>query len=201
MSKTNLSNKRFLTPTEVANLLMVSPITVRQWAQKGLIEARTTAGGHRRFELAVVKAFAESMGIELDLDSTSDEPRILVVDDDRQLNRMLVALFSEHPEVQVEHAYDGFEAGIKIHQFRPTLVVLDIMMPGLDGIEVCKALKGNPDTRVIKVIAMTGHFTPELESKILTAGAEKLLKKPFSNQDVLAACGLEGHAINKTRDS
>ncbi len=194
MSKPKPTAKRFLTPTEVARLLMVSPVTVRQWAQKGMIDAHTTVGGHRRFDQDVVKQFAESMGIELDFGPASDTPRILVVDDDRQLNGMLVALLATQNRVEVDHAYDGFDAGIKIHQFQPTLVLLDIMMPGLDGIEVCRALKGNPDTRHIRVIAMTGHFTPELESKITAAGAEKLLKKPFGNQEVLAACGLDGRS-------
>ena len=54
-----------LTPTEVAELLAVSPVTVRQWAQKGLIEARTTPGGHRRFTREAVIDFARRMAMTL----------------------------------------------------------------------------------------------------------------------------------------
>jgi excisionase family DNA binding protein len=186
--------KKYLTPTEVADLLMVAPVTVRQWAQKGLIEARTTAGGHRRFTMEAVRAFASEMGMELaGLDTGLDRSRILVVDDDRQFNGFLVALFQQQfPELNVDVAYDGFDAGRQIQRVHPYLVLLDIMMPGLDGVEVCKRLKAEPETAAIRVIAMTGHHTPELEQRILAAGAERLLKKPFSTAELVAACGLSG---------
>lgn len=185
--------KEFLTPTEVANLLMVSPVTVRQWAQKGRIEARTTAGGHRRFSMDAVRAFAAEMGIELDAPETdaSAGPRLLVVDDDRQLNGLLVALFSRRfPGLEIAAAYDGFEAGRQVQRFQPSVVLLDIMMPGLDGVDVCRALKSDEETRSIRVVAMTGHHTPELEQRVLSAGAETLLKKPFGNDEVVEASGL-----------
>ncbi len=186
--------KKYLTPTEVANLLMVAPVTVRQWAQKGLIDARTTAGGHRRFTMEAVRAFAEEMGMELaDMESESAlaQDRLLVVDDDRQFNGFLVALFRQRfPNLKVDVAYDGFDAGRQLQRLRPHLVLLDIMMPGLDGVEVCKRLKSEPETAGIRVIAMTGHHTPELEQRILAAGAECLLKKPFSTTELLDACNL-----------
>lgn len=186
--------KKFLTPTEVAELLMVAPVTVRQWAQKGLINARTTAGGHRRFSIDAVREFAAQMGMELSEPGADlDHDRLLIVDDDRQFNGFLVALFKQRfPELKVDVAYDGFEAGRLLQRTRPHLVLLDIMMPGLDGVEVCRALKADPDTAAIRVIAMTGHHTPELEQRILAAGAERLLKKPFSTTDLIAACGFEG---------
>jgi excisionase family DNA binding protein len=185
-------SKEILTPNEVAQLLAVSPVTVRQWAQKGLIEARTTAGGHRRFTRAAVIDFARRMAMALPEDfAAAPGIRVLVVDDDRQLNGMLVALFKTRgPGIEVEHAYDGFEAGRAVLRFKPTLVLLDIMMPGMDGVEVCRSLKEDPASASIRVIGMTGHHTPELEQRIVAAGAERLLKKPFSTAELLQACGL-----------
>jgi excisionase family DNA binding protein len=181
-----------LTPTEVAELLAVSPVTVRQWAQKGLIEARTTPGGHRRFTRASVIDFARRMAMTLpDGFDTTPRTRVLIVDDDRQFNGMLVALFKQkYPGVEVAFAYDGFDAGRQVSRCKPTLVLLDIMMPGMDGVEVCRSLKADEASRSARVIAMTGHHTRELEQRIIAAGAERLLKKPFSTEELLAVCGL-----------
>jgi excisionase family DNA binding protein len=184
-------SKQFLTPTEVATLLSVSPVTVRQWAQKGLLEARTTAGGHRRFPVEAVRKLAAEMGMTLPV-SADANPRLLIVDDDQQINRFLVTLFTKrYPGLAVSAAFDGFDAGVKVQRIKPTVVLLDVMMPGIDGVEVCRVIKADPETQGTRVIAMTGHYTPELERRIRAAGAEQLLKKPFSTEEVLAACALD----------
>ena len=88
---------------------MVSPITARQWAQKGILEAQTTAGGHRRFATGVVARFARDRGIELPGVTES----LLIVDDNRQSNTFLETLFAtEVPGLPIHKAYDGFEAGV-----------------------------------------------------------------------------------------
>lgn len=185
----SLKDKRFLTPTEVADMLLVSPITVRQWAQKGVLPARTTAGGHRRFSREAVQEFARKLG--MGERSLEEARRVLVVDDDPQLNGLLVELLKARGgHVEVESAFDGFEAGSKVHAFRPHVVLLDIMMPGLDGFEVCRRLKSDVTTLHIRVVAMTGHYSPATAQRILAAGADHFLSKPFGNDEVLAACGL-----------
>lgn len=178
--------KEFLTPNEAASLLMVSPITIRQWAQKGILQAQTTAGGHRRFSRQVVERFARERGIEL----PGNEDRLLIVDDNEQFNHYLQALFSAQVEnLKIFSAYDGFEAGRLVQQHKPDVVLLDVMMPGIDGIEVCRSLKSDPETAHIRVVAMTGYHSPELENKMLAAGAQVLLRKPFSSEEVLSECG------------
>ena len=185
--------KQVLTPTEVAELLMVSPITVRQWAQKGLLPARTTAGGHRRFDRSAIEEFARERGIEL---TTNTGPlnanRLLIVGDDQTLNRFLCALFQTEVEgIEVHSAFDGFEAGRKVAELKPAVVLLDIMMPGLDGVQVCKSLKSDPSTAEIRVVAMTGHHSAELETLMLNSGAEVLLRKPFDSTRVIKECGFD----------
>jgi excisionase family DNA binding protein len=182
-----VTDKDFLTPTEVASLFQVSPITVRQWAQKGLLKAQTTVGGHRRFARSVIHAFASSRGVAL----PDGKPVLLIVDDNRSLNDYLAALFSvEVAGLEIHSAYDGFEAGRLVALHKPTVILLDVMMPGVDGIEVCRRLKSDPETAAIRVVAMTGYHSPEVEKKMLAAGAEILLRKPFASAEVLAACGL-----------
>ena len=177
----------YLTPTEVAQLLMVSPITVRQWAQKGMLQARTTAGGHRRFLRGDVERFARERGIEL----PGSTRTVLVVDDDHQLNKYLVAvLTTEVAGIEVVSAFDGFEAGRMVQLHKPEIVLLDIMMPGMDGVQVCQSIKNDPETNHTRVVGMTGHYTQQVEERILDAGAEVLLKKPFSTEELFAHCGL-----------
>ena len=69
------------------------------------------------------------------------------------------------------------------------MVLLDIMMPGMNGVDVCRSIKADPATRHALVVAMTGHHTPELEHRVLEAGASVLLQKPFSREDLLTECG------------
>ncbi len=188
--------KSVLTPNEVAELLMVSPITVRQWAQKGLIEAQVTAGGHRRFTLEAVRRFARERDLVLPQLSTSVHS-LLVVDDDRQLNQFLVTLFTTQvDDLTVYSAEDGFEAGRMVAAHRPDVVLLDVMMPGMDGVDVCRRIKASPQTAHIRVVGMTGFHTPEVTSRMLAAGAQALLKKPFDNAEVLFACGFSTHVAD-----
>jgi excisionase family DNA binding protein len=188
-------SKDYLTPNEVARMLMVSPITVRQWASKGLLDATTTAGGHRRFTREAVQQFAHERGIRLPRESDGNVRRLLVVDDDRQLNRFLVELLHAWSrrmgrEIEVDCAFDGFEAGTKVHTFDPDVVLLDLMMPGVDGFEVCRQLKSDSRTSHIWVVAMTGYYSPDRVQKILAAGADRFMRKPFSNDEVIEACRL-----------
>lgn len=183
-------HKQYLTPNEVAELLLVSPVTVRQWAQKGLLAARTTAGGHRRFSIDVVRQFAIKMGLGGAL--TGNVPRrILIVDDDCQLNAFLVELLHTQDETAIiESAFDGFEAGSKIQAQKPNILILDLMMPGMDGFQVCTQLKSEVETMHIHVVAMTGYYSQDNVDRILKAGADRFLRKPFSNREIFEACDM-----------
>ena len=197
--KVSSETTKVFTPNEVAELFMVSPITVRQWAQKGLIDAQTTAGGHRRFTEAAIRAFADSQSIDiaaaLDARLGRAGATLLVVDDDRQLNAFLCALFQTQVEgLTVYSAQDGFQAGRLVAEHRPDVVLLDVMMPGIDGVAVCQAIKSDPQTASIRVVGMTGFHSAELENRMLEAGAAALLKKPFDNAEVIEECGFQAVA-------
>ena len=143
-------NKSYLTPNQVAELLMVSPTAVRQWAEKGDLKALTTPGGHRRFLPGDVKRFARNRDLILN-SGQADIVRILIVDDDEQLMRYLINLLEGFPgEIVIDVASNGFEAGLKIREFEPHVVLLDLMMPQLDGFQVCRLLKDNHDTKLVQ---------------------------------------------------
>jgi len=87
--------KTHLTPNEVAELLMVNPVTVRQWAARGLLRSLTNPGGHRRFLLSDVEEFARSRGATPVARHSGRPDRILIVDDDLNLSRLIQGLIQE----------------------------------------------------------------------------------------------------------
>jgi excisionase family DNA binding protein len=180
----------FLTPREVAELLGVSPITVRHWANQGWIPAQRTAGRHRRFHRADVDRFARERGLS-DPGETTGLQRLLVVEDDRQLAAYLEEVLRDFAgRVDVRLAFDGFEAGRQVVSWLPDIVLLDLMLPGVDGFEVCRSLRSTPETAAARVVAMTGFHTDENVRRALQAGSECCLAKPFRRAALLDALGL-----------
>jgi excisionase family DNA binding protein len=183
--------KTHLTPHEVAKLLMVNPVTVRQWAARGLLKSMTTPGGHRRFLLSDVEEFARSRGAAPRSNAAGRPERVLVVDDDAQVRRLVSELLrTRAPDVSVEVARDGFEAGAKVESFRPHALVLDLMMPGMDWFEVCRRLRARPTLAHVWIVAVTGQPNEENVTRILNAGANICLGKPFDPEELLSALGL-----------
>ncbi|OQX12153.1 MAG: hypothetical protein BWK76_18120 [Desulfobulbaceae bacterium A2] len=174
-----LQDKIYLSPAETARLLLVSPVTLRAWAQKGLLPSETTPGGHRRFLREDVERFLRNRGQPPPL-------RVLIVEDDAMMRDFLVELLRDlSPPPLVETAQDGFEAGLKVQGFAPDVVLLDLMMPGLNGFETCRQIKANLASAATRILAMTGFPSEENVAKILAAGAEICLNKPLDTEQLL----------------
>lgn len=184
----DFKKQAYLTPNEVAQWMMVSPVTVRGWAQRGLLQAEVTPGGHRRFRSEEVARFARQWNPV----GNKGPLRVLIVDDDRGVVGFLRELLEGgDAEVVVETAHDGFEAGRKVHTFAPSVVLLDFMMPGIKGGEVCRQIKQLPGPAEVRVIAMSGYLNPETEAELLAAGAECCLAKPIDVGRLLKLLSLE----------
>jgi len=113
--------------------------------------------------------------------------KILIVDDEKQFCILLKKFFQGNDFI-AEVAMDGFEAGFKAREFLPTIILLDITLPGIGGIiDVCRNLKNNPDTTATKVIAMSGDLRCT-ESEIVSSGAEMFLPKPVDFESLLKIC-------------
>ena len=109
---------------------------------------------------------------------------VLVVEDKASLTQMLQFLFlSKGLDVQI--AFDGLEAMEKISELRPDLVLLDIMMPRMDGFEVLEKLKASPDTEKIPVIMLTARKSREDMEKAMALGAVEYITKPFKAVEVV----------------
>ena len=185
-----LRHKDFLKPKEVAALLQVEPGTVRLWTQDGRLRATTTPGGHRRFSYQDVEQFAREHNIALPT-RAGDSLRVLVVDDDKRVARTIKKmLLSADDGIQIELAHDGFVAGQTVEKFEPHVIIMDLVMPGVDGFELCKLLKNNPETLDVRVIAITGNPDPAIAKKIVRLGAEICLPKPVKMNELISAVGL-----------
>jgi CheY-like chemotaxis protein len=112
--------------------------------------------------------------------------RALVVDDDAG-TRELVAAFLESAGYEILAAEEG-EAGLLLARTAsPDIVILDRVMPGMDGYEICRTLQQDPGTRHIPVIMLTGDNDPALNQKAYAAGARACVPKPFRREALVAA--------------
>ncbi len=115
----------------------------------------------------------------------NNNAKILVVDDEEKVLKFLSALLSSHRYV-LETAQNGIEAIQKAEKTNPDIIILDILMPEMDGLEACKRLKTNPKTRHIPIIVLTSVEDKETKLQCLEAGANDFLSKPIDNIELIA---------------
>lgn len=168
-----------------AKLCKVSLSTIVYWFDKNLIEGYRTPGGHRRIYVKKLEEFLRTHEIPLRGRMPAEKFKVLVVDDEPYVIDFFVKTISYiDPSIEVAAARNGFQAGRLLSTFRPNLVFLDLVMPSLDGFEVCKLIKDDPETRKITVVAITGHCSEEDTDRILNAGFSKLMLKPIMVEDI-----------------
>ncbi len=179
---------RFLTTGEVAQYCQVSPVTVFRWIKEGKLSAHSTPGGHYRVRATDLLAFLAKHSIPVDTElrrRMAGEVRILVVDDEQAIVETIVRNLQRlGSQFRFATAYNGFEAGRQLALFSPDLIVLDLMMPGVDGLDVCRQVKGDPTTRHIKILVVTGYSSEQQLQAAREAGADDCLPKPFSGAEL-----------------
>jgi len=118
---------------------------------------------------------------------TIDEPHVLVVDDNAEL-RSLLRMTLQHSlrPLRVEEASNGFEALGKVEAEKPHLIILDVMMPGMDGFDVCKRLRAKLSTALIPVIMLTACGDTKSKELGFLAGTDDYLTKPFERAELVA---------------
>jgi len=179
---------QLLTSSEVGELLQVNPSSVKKWVDDGLLLAFRTPGGHRRIRAADLVSFLvrHEMPIPIDLQDAAKK-RLLIVDDETDQLKALSRSFKRFADrVEVTTTSNGIDALVLVGSFHPHAVLLDVYMPGIDGLEVCRRLKKNPATKDVQVYVVSGAFTSALEQKALEAGAVKCLPKPIDAKQVLS---------------
>ena len=182
MASSTNETKNIFTTHEVSKLLQVNPRSVINWIEQDLLNSYRTPGGHRRIRRDDLLAFLRKHQIPIPPALTAEKLKVLIVEDEDSIVKILKAFFERQDLYEVSSASDGITALIDIGRLHPDLMVLDILIPGVDGLEVCRRIKEDPTNRTA-IIAMSGQ--PEVESKILQAGADCFLAKPLDMDRLL----------------
>lgn len=126
------------------------------------------------------------------------DAKILIVEDEPQINRLIELVLISGGFYKIKKAYDGLEAMEIITENKPNLVLLDVMLPGLDGFGVCKKIKTTPELKSVQVIMLTARKMEEDILEGFESGAVDYISKPFSNKILLARikAHLENSGIN-----
>ena len=186
-----------LTVAQAAKYCNVSTETIIGWLETGGLSALKTEGGHRRIKKDDLDKFLRGKGIPLPVDAKPQVRRkILVVDDDRIIVETIVqALEEDEYGYDLISAADGFEAGLQVSHFKPDLIILDIMMPDINGYEVCRKIKCSPAERDIKIIVLSAYLDAEAFEQMKSSGADACFSKPLPLQqlkrEVAKLLGLE----------
>lgn len=182
-------SKSVFTTFEAAKICHVSPLSIINWVNAGRLAAFRTPGGHRRIRRDDLVRFMRENGMPIpeELREGSGRPRVLVVDDESAIREVIAEhLTLRAKPYEVMTAANGFEAGRMVATWRPDVVLLDLRMPGLDGFQVCRTIKADPETSSTVVLAMTGYYTPETEARILECGAQRCFAKPVEPSTLAA---------------
>ena len=180
--------KKLYTTHEVAKLIGVTPITVIRWIESGKFKCYTTVGGHRRIEHDELVTFAQSYNLPWQGDEEVKQRTdyvVLAVDDDADMLEMLRDMLGEQVNLELIEVGNAFTAGAKLVENRPDLVLLDFLMPELDGFEFCQFMREDPRFKDVPIIAMTGLKDDEAVEKMKRAGVNSLLGKPFSTDQLI----------------
>jgi len=183
MGNENENTRRFFTTSEVARYCAVTNDGILKWIKSGKLRAFSTPGGHYRVSAEDFRAFLNKFDMPVDETFFRGFERrrpVLVVDDEPDIREIVRRLLSEMDEdMRIEEASDGYEAGIKIGALQPDLVIMDVMMPRVDGISLCRSIRENPKTESVKVLAITAFPEQDNVKKMYDAGADLCLIKPL----------------------
>jgi excisionase family DNA binding protein len=175
VKQTKNATKTIYTTHEVSRLLHVNPRSVINWIEQSLLQSYRTPGGHRRIRHDDLMAFLRKHQIPTPASLVADKFSILIVDDDQEIIDLLKAYLERQAPYEISTAADGITALIEVGRVKPDLLVLDIMIPGVDGVEVCRRIKADSSNKTA-IIAISG--TTERQSQVLEAGADAFMLKP-----------------------
>ncbi len=184
-----MSRRSFLTTFEISEICEVNPTTVQNWVKEGKLKAYVTPGGHRRIRRQDLIRFMKAFGMPMPAEISEPAPYVIIVDDEKEVVDLLTeVMLSGEEELEVAGAQNGVDALLMIGERNPDLLILDIMMPGMNGIEVCQKLKSGATTRSLKIVAITGDHDPATRDRVLAAGADLFFAKPFDMEKFRADC-------------
>ena len=176
MANETKTAKSIYTTHEVSRLLHVNPRSVINWIEQNLLPSYRTPGGHRRIRHDDLLAFLRKHQIPTPESLVEGKFNVLIVDDEQEIVEIMRVFLQRQGGYEITSAADGISALIEVGRTKPDLLILDIMIPGVDGIEVCRRIKADSSNRTI-IVAVSG--SAEHEKRILQAGADVFMTKPI----------------------
>jgi two-component system OmpR family response regulator len=172
--------KDLFTTGEAADICNISQQTIIRCFDAGKVQGfRIPGSKFRRIPRSNLIKFMKDHNIPFD-NLDSGKKKVLIVDDDAEIVELLVDVLSRDGRFEIKTAASGYEAGIQTQQFRPDLILLDYMLPDVNGNVVCQTIKKNPEFEHIKIIIVSGVVKRDEIKQLLKSGAEDFIKKPFN---------------------
>lgn len=186
-----MSTKTVFTTGEAARICKVSQQTIIRCFDNGTLKGFRVPGSRfRRIPRDQLFQFMKDNGIPTDA-LESGRRKVLIVDDDEELVELLVDVFEKDGRFEIRTANNGFDAGMLVKEFRPDLVVLDVMLPDINGKEVCQRVRSDGTLESVKIICISGMVEQDKVADLKAAGADDFLQKPFAVDRLLErACDL-----------
>lgn len=188
MARRTPKGPTYYTTYQVSKILGVSLPTVVNWVNAEKLNAHRTPGGHRRIARSDLIQFADEYNYPLSEDflrPKTGRSRVLVVDDERDFSEMVREYLSLKGDLEVEVADSGFAAGYTVARFKPDMILMDIMMPDMDGFEVLRMIRSGPDTKHIPILACTAYRDAEVERRIHEEDFDGFVQKPLKLDELL----------------
>lgn len=187
------------TTYEVSKFCGVTMVSVIGWIEQKKLIAYKTPGGHRRVKREDLISFLKSNKIPLpdELLEVGDVA-VLIIDDDKNITESFKMIINKKFEdIQVYTANNGFEGGEMVVSINPDIIFLDIMLPGINGMEVCEIIRRYNKSCIIA--AITSHPSDEIKEKMLSKGSNYFLRKPVKSDDIFNIINKKYKKIMKSR--
>ena len=174
------AEKQVFTTGEAAEICKVSQQTIIRCFDSGRLNGFRVPGSRfRRIPRNELIRFMHANEIPVD-QLESGRRRILVVDDDPEIVELFMDVLGRDERFEVKCAATGYDAGMLTEQMRPHLVLLDYMLPDINGNLVCKRIRANPNLARTRIIVVSGVINQDEIDNLAEMGADAFIKKPFN---------------------
>jgi len=175
--------QKAFTTFEAAKICHVTHHSIKNWIKQGLIKASRTPGGHYRILEEDLDSFREKYDM-FPRDKGPMKKRVMIVDDEPDALAMMENILMDEG-FELIKVSNATEVGLRAAQLSPDLILLDFLMPEINGFEVSKALRNNELTRSIPIMAVTALTKKQDIERIFECGADEYLAKPFRIDQLL----------------
>jgi len=177
--------KTVFTTGEAAKICKVSQQTIIRCFDNGQLKGFRVPGSRfRRIPREALYKFMRDNGIPTDA-LESGKRKVLLVDDDAELVEVMSKFLDEDGRFEVRIASNGFDAGMMVKEYRPDIIVLDVMLPDINGKEVCHRVRADTTLEDVRILCISGMIEEDKIQELRLAGADKFLHKPFDVEELI----------------